>query len=181
MKECVDEATDAEMMKMATDTSKSMGGACSKNEFKRTSSGFETNSECKMGASTVTSKGLFTGDFATSYKGEVTTNFNPPMFGNGTSKTTITAKYLGACTNGMQPGDVMMANGMKINMKAAAAQADKMAEMAKSGKAGQMHEMGEAMNGADIAKAMAAAQANMDPEDLKAMQEAMKQMGAFGK
>jgi len=165
MKECVDEATDAEMMKMATDTSKSMGGKCSKNEFRRTASGFETEAECAMGGSTILSKGSFTGDFTTSYQGEVTATMKPAMFGNGTSKTTITAKYLGACTAGMQPGDVTMANGMKMNMKTAAAEAEKMADM----------------SGADIAKAMAAAQAEMDPEDLKAMQEAMKQMGSMGK
>jgi hypothetical protein len=50
-------------------------------------------------------------------------------------------------------------------MKTAAAEAENMADM----------------SGADIAKAMAAAQAEMDPEDLKAMQEAMKQMGSMGK
>jgi hypothetical protein len=165
MKECVDEATDAEMMKMATDTSKSMGGTCSKNEFKKTASGFETESDCSMGGSSIVSKGSFSGDFTTSYKGEVTATMKPAPFGNGTSKTTITAKYLGACTAGMQPGDVIMGNGMKMNMKTAAAQAEKMANM----------------NGADIAKAMAAAQAEIDPEDLKAMQEAMKEMGSMGK
>ena len=165
MKECVDEATDAEMMKMATDTPKLMGGSCSKNEFKKTASGFETEAECAWGGSTFASKSSFTGDFTTSYKGEVTATMKPAPFGNGTSKTTITAKYLGACTAGMQPGDVVMANGMKMNMKTAAADAEKLA----------------GMKGADVAKAMAAAQAEMDPDDLKAMQEAMKQMEDMGK
>ena len=58
-----------------------------------------------------------------------------------------------------------MANGMKMNMKTAAADAEKLA----------------GMKGADLAKAMAAAQAEMVPDDLKAMQEAMKQMEDMGK
>lgn len=165
MKECVDEATDAEMMKMATDTSKSSGGVCSKNEFKKTASGFETESDCSMAGSSIVSKGIFTGDFTTSYKGEVLATMKPAPFGNGTSKTTITATYLGTCTAGMRPGDVIMADGMKMNIKTAAAQGEKIATM----------------NGADVAKAMAAAQAEIDPEDLEAMQEAMKHLADTGK
>ncbi|MEY4669483.1 MAG: putative signal peptide protein [Pseudomonadota bacterium] len=177
MKECVDEASDAEMMKMATDTSKSMGGACSKNDFKRTATGFESESECALGGSKFHSKGSFTGDFSTAYTGSVTTTITPPMFGDPTSKTTITAKYLGPCSGDMQPGDVILANGMKMNMKNAAADAQEMAKKL----ANHAPSQGGAIKGMDMAKAMAAAQAELDPEDLQAMQEAMKELGTMGK
>jgi hypothetical protein len=177
MKECVDEATDAEMMKMATDTSKSLGGACSKNDFRKTPTGFESESECAMGGATIHSKGSFTGDFSTGYQGEITTTMAPPIFGDPTSKTSITAKYLGPCSTDMKPGDVVLANGMKMNMKTAAADAEKMAEKFK--KTGEPQLGG--MKGMDMAKAMAAAQAELDPEDLKGIQEAMKEMGRMGK
>lgn len=175
-KECVDETTDAEMMKIATDSSKAMGGSCSKNIFKRTATGFETESVCTVGGSTLSSKGTFSGDFSSSYSGEIVTTSTPPLFGNGGSKTTITARYVGACGADMKPGDVIMGNGVKTNMKDAAAQAEKIAQSLK--------DMGKASKGApfggDIGQAMMAAQGQMSAEELKAMQEAMKGMEGFG-
>lgn len=171
MKECVDEATDTAMMKSATDTSKAMGASCSKNEFKPTATGFESESECAMAGTKIHSKGSFTGDFASAYAGSVTTTMTPAMFGEPTSITTISAKHLGPCAADMKPGDVVLANGMKMNMKDAAKDAEGMAAtFSKNG----------GMKGGDMAKALAAAQADMDPEDLKAMQEAMSQLGKMG-
>lgn len=175
-KECVDQATDAETMKMAADSSKAMGGTCSKNSFKRTATGFETESVCTIGGATLSSKGVFTGDFTSSYSGEIVTTSNPPLFGNGGSKTTITAKHVGPCGPDMKPGDVITGMGMKTNVKDAAAQAEKMAQMLKN--AGQASN--EAPFGGDIGQAMMAAQGQMKAEDLKAMQEAMKAMGGAG-
>jgi hypothetical protein len=43
----------------------------------------------------------------------------PPMPGaapGGETKMTIVAKYLGACQAGQKPGDIMMSNGMKMNV-----------------------------------------------------------------
>ncbi len=145
MKECVDEATDAEMMKMATDATTSMGASCSKNDVRKTASGFESKSECSMAGSKIHTTGSFTGDFTTEYKGEVTTTMTPPLFGQPGSKTTITAKRLGPCAADMKPGDIVMANGMKMNTKDAAADTaldpedlkemqEAMQEMAKIGK-----------------------------------------------
>lgn len=171
MKECVDEATDTAMMKSATDTSKAMGASCSKNEFKRTAAGFESESECAMAGTKIHSKGLFTGDFTSAYSGSVTTTMTPPMFGDPTSTTTISAKYLGSCAADMKPGDVVLPNGMKMNMKDAAKDAEGMA-------ATLSKNIG--IEGGDMAKALAAGQAEMDPEDLKAMQEAMSQLGKMG-
>ena len=175
-KECVDQTTDAETIKMATDTSKAMGGSCSKNIFKRTADGFETESVCNVGGSTLSSKGIFTGDFTTSYAGEVTTISTPPLFGNGGSKTTITAKYVGECGADMKPGDVILGNGIKTNIKDAAAQAEKMAQTLKNVSKGS----NEAPFGGDIGQAMMAAQGQMKAEDLRAIQDAMKDMEVEG-
>ena len=177
MKECVDEATDAEMMKMATDTSASMGGTCSRNDFKKTPTGFESESECAIAGTRFHSKGSFTGDFASAYNGTVTTTMTPLMLGDPTSKTSITAKYIGPCSADMKPGDVILANGMKVNMKKAVADVGKMSERLGKNGASQFGDMERA----DIAKAMAAAQAELEPEDLQAVQEAMKQLGSMGK
>lgn len=168
IKECVDEATDAEMMKMGSDMSKSTGGACSKQQLTKTSAGFETNSECKVGNSTMRSTVLLSGDFTSSYAAELTTTMTPPLFGQGTSKTSITAKYLGACGPDMKPGDVLMDNGMKMNSKAIAAQTGQMAGALTNSKSEKL--------GADLAQAMAEAQRNIDPAQREAMREAMQQM-----
>jgi len=99
------------------------------------------------------------------------------MAGDPTSRTSITAKYTGPCPAGMQAGDIVLANGMKMNMKGAAANAQEMAKNLSKNGAPQLG----SMKGAELAKAMAAAQAEIDPEDLKAMQEAMQEMGKMAK
>lgn len=171
MKECVDGASDAKLTEMGADISKSMGGACSKNEFKKTGSGFESTSECAMMGSTITSKGSFTGDFAKSYAGEIITTFQPPMLGQKQSTTKISAKHVGPCGADMKPGDVIMANGMKMNMNEATENVKASAEKLKglSGSMGQQP--------ADAQAAMAEAMKQMDPKALEAMKQAMKQMG----
>lgn len=176
LKQCVDEATDTEMMNMGAETSKSMGASCSKSEVTRTATGFENEVECDMDGSKLRSKGSFTGDFSSAFSGTVTTTVTPPLFGAPSTTTTIQAKYVGPCPADMQPGDLILPNGMKTNAKESAAQAESMAQKFSMGKAPQLGDM----KGADMAKALAAAQAELDPEDLQAMQEAMKEMGKLG-
>lgn len=176
LKQCVDEATDTEMMNMGAETSKSMGASCAKSEVTRTATGFDNEVECDMGGSKLRSKGSFTGDFSSAFSGTVTTTVTPPLLGAPSTTTTIQAKYLGPCAADMKPGDIILPNGMKTNAKDSAAQAEQMAQ--KLSKAG-IPALGE-MKGTDVAKAMAAAQAELDPEDLEAMQEAMKEMGKMG-
>jgi hypothetical protein len=178
IKECVDQSTDAEGLKTGTEMPQAMGGTCSKNTFKRTSSGFESESECTIGGSTISSKGTFTGDFASSYKGEVVTTHSPPIFGNGGSKTVITAKHLGPCAADMKPGDLIMGNGMKMNRKEAAAQAEMLAKSIQNHLYAAQE---EAPFGGDLGQAMSAAQGQMKAEELKVMQDAMQEMEDFGK
>jgi hypothetical protein len=170
-KQCVDEATDAKMMQMGNDATRSMGSSCSKNEFKKTANGFETNAECKTGSSTMISRGVFTGDFTTSYSGEVTTSFKPPLYGQGTSTINISAKFVGACTDGLKPGDILLPNGAKTSVDEAAAQAKQAAEMFKNGgglgAGSQKAFMGEDTEGLE----------GLDPEAMKMIQNAMKQLG----
>ena len=40
----------------------------------------------------------------------------PGLAANGESHMTIAAKWLGPCAAGQKPGDVMMGNGMKMNV-----------------------------------------------------------------
>jgi hypothetical protein len=173
MKECVDGSTDAKLMEMGADMSKSMGGACSKNEFKKTASGFESTSECSIMGSKMTSKGSFTGDFVKTYSGEITTSFSPPMFGQKQSTTKISAKHIGPCSSDMKPGDVIMANGMKMNMNEAAENVKGSAQRLKNANFGNVADQSEINPQAAVAEAMK----DMDPEALEMMNQAMQQMG----
>lgn len=70
---------------------------CESATIKREGEAFVTESICKLRNSTVTSRGVFTGSFDSAYKGEVDTNYNPPMYGRAQVKTIIEAKLNGPC------------------------------------------------------------------------------------
>jgi len=61
---------------------------------------------CQVEGSTATTRGVFTGDFATSYKGDMTTTFAPPMHGMAESRMSFQARLTGPCAPGQKPGDV---------------------------------------------------------------------------
>jgi len=118
MQQCVDASTD----KLTE-----QGGMreaqkhCSKNEVRRQGGKVVTDSVCKFEGTTATSHGEFSGDFSSSYRGDINTTYNPPMQGMQGMKMSISAKWLGPCKAGMKPGDVVMQGmpgmpgGMKFN------------------------------------------------------------------
>ena len=174
MKECIDSATDAKMMQMGTDITKSMNGTCSQQDLKRTPSGFESNSECKMMGSTIKSKATFSGDFKRTYFGEIVSTFTPPLMGQSTSTTKITAKHTGSCGADMKPGEIIMANGMKMNMNEAVGNVKAAASQFKN------NNLNAAMSeDGDTNQDMAEAIKQMDPQSAEALKQAMKQLGGM--
>jgi hypothetical protein len=113
MSMCIDETTDAKMQQMAQS-----GGMpdCSKNESKRSGNQMVTDSICKIGNSTTTSHGVFTITGDTAYHMDMTTKFDPPMGGQAEHKMSQDAAWAGPCPAGVSPGDMVMPNGMKMNM-----------------------------------------------------------------
>ncbi len=114
-KMCMDPAVQKEMIEMGTGTMKSM---CSKNDIRREGNRVYGTAECKFGESTMKSSSVttFTGD--TAYHSEIKSSYDPPMQGMPSGNTVINAKWTGACPAGMQPGDVMLPDGRKVNMRA---------------------------------------------------------------
>jgi hypothetical protein len=113
MSMCIDSKTDASMQQMA------QNGAmpdCSRKDIKRVGNQMIIDSVCKIGNSTSTSHGVmtFTGD--TAYHMDMTTTFNPPMGGQAEHKMSQDAAWTGPCPAGVAPGDMVMPNGMKMNM-----------------------------------------------------------------
>jgi hypothetical protein len=114
MQMCIDAATDAEMYKFGMSASR---GMCDKQEIARSGSTVTVDSTCKLGESRITTHTVIAYDGDTAYRTEAKSKFDPPMMGRSESTTTQDAKWVGPCPADMQPGDMLMEKGMKINIK----------------------------------------------------------------
>ena len=150
IKQCADEATDAKMMQMM---SKSQHAKCSLNRISKIDSGYSLASECVMSGSTMKSNGEFVGNFETEYSGKIETLFEPPLFGVSKSKTTMSAKWMGPCPADMVVGDLMMENGLKLNINQAEQQAKQAAAMLESPEFGKLMK-GDGMNPQQLREAL---------------------------
>ena len=110
MQQCVDERTDDATAAMVDKTKQ-----C-KSQTKRDGNRVTFDSTCKLGKTTSTTRGVFVGDFKSSYTHESTTTYNPPMAGMREGVTKGAAQWAGPCKAGMKAGDVVMSNGMKFNV-----------------------------------------------------------------
>jgi hypothetical protein len=103
----------------------SLGGqmqkeSCSKQDIKHVGNTVVVDSVCKMGSGTSVSHAVVTGDFNSAYTVTVDSRREGGamrgMPANGEMKMTIAAKWLGPCAADQKPGDMIMGNGMKINI-----------------------------------------------------------------
>jgi hypothetical protein len=112
MQMCIDAKTDAEMARLSTSASQ---GMCAKNDTRRDGDTVTTNSVCTIGQKETSTQAVtrFAGDSA--YHTEITSRSGT----TGGSRLVMTqdAKWTGACPADMQPGDVTMPNGVKMNVK----------------------------------------------------------------
>ena len=116
MAHCTDAATDKLM-------TSSMGGPqagmCSKQEVRKVGSTLLIDSVCTVGPATMTSHAVVSGDFNAGYTIKVKSKREggPAVPGMpAETSMTIDAKWTGACRPGQRPGDIIMANGMKMNI-----------------------------------------------------------------
>ena len=118
MQQCIDAATDKMM-------NADFGGAaqenCSKRDVQNTGGVITIDSVCKFGSATTTSHAVVTGRFDSGYTVDVTSTRAggapvPGMPATGSTHIKLEAKWLGACAGDQKPGDMMMGNGMKMNV-----------------------------------------------------------------
>lgn len=114
MQMCVDQSTDNMALQMAETFGKQ---ACSKQEIRREGTRVVGDSVCQIGETTATSHSVFTGAFDQSYRGEIRSKFDPPLMGKSENLTVVEARWTGPCKVGQKPGDMIMPNGMKINIR----------------------------------------------------------------
>jgi Protein of unknown function (DUF3617) len=132
MQQCTDESTDRAMNTVVSPLTKQ---ACSKQELKKTATGYVSDSICEIGgmpaiahavpdlksasAMKTTSHAEITGDFNSAYTMKTTSHSEGGPSGMPHDTTmTLEAKWLGACKPDQKPGDIIMpGGGFKINVK----------------------------------------------------------------
>jgi hypothetical protein len=116
---CVDAATDKLMTSIGGSMRHDM---CSKQDVSRVGNTIVVDSVCQVGGTTTTSRGVITGDFNSAYTIKSTSKREggpaiPGMPKDGTTSMTIDAKWTGACKADQKPGDMIMADGRKVNIR----------------------------------------------------------------
>ena len=115
MQHCTDEAADKRMSDAFMPVAKDI---CSKNETQKTANGYVTDSVCTVAGITSTTHAEIVGDFNSGYSVKTTSQSqNAPKNMPRDSAIAVEAKWLGACTAGQKPGDIMMPGGMKMNIR----------------------------------------------------------------
>lgn len=116
MRHCTDASTDREMSTMFNPLAPQ---PCpSNNDIQKQADRYTIDSVCRADSKTVTLHSDVTGDFTTAYSVVTETRIqDEPDSEPSVSSMTLEGKYLGSCKFGQKPGDVVMAGGMKINIK----------------------------------------------------------------
>ena len=118
MQHCVDAKTDKLMNSQFGGMSKE---ACSKQDVQVSGNTITMDSVCKFGPATSTSHAVITGSFDQAYTVKISSTREggpqiPGVAPNQPTNMTIEAKWLGPCKADQKPGDIVMANGMKMNV-----------------------------------------------------------------
>ncbi len=117
---CLDEATEAKLTVFSGQMGKSN---CSNESISRGLDGsWKFSGTCDLGAAgKVESTGVATGDFSSRYtvKLHSTTTGASVARMNGTHDITMTGEWTGPCAPGQKGGDMILPNGMKVNMMGA--------------------------------------------------------------
>jgi hypothetical protein len=118
LQHCTDSATDK---LMTSGMSGPVAQACSAPDVQNVAGTYTVTSVCSMGPFKMTSNTVITGNFHQGYTAKVTQkpegSMAAFMAGAGDETLTIEAKWLGACKTDQKPGDMIMENGMKVNVR----------------------------------------------------------------
>jgi hypothetical protein len=115
MRHCTDETTDRQMSTMFNPLAPQ---PCPSNDIQKHPDRYTIDSVCRADNKSVTLHSDITGDFTTSYMvvTETKTQEEPDSEPAVTSMT-LEGRYAGACKPGQKPGDVVMAGGLRVNVK----------------------------------------------------------------
>jgi hypothetical protein len=92
---------------------------CSKQDIKKTATGYVSDSECSVAGVSTTAHAEITGDFNSAYTVKSSSHAQGGAAGAAgrDTATTIDAKWLGACKADQKVGDMVMPGGFKMNVR----------------------------------------------------------------
>ena len=118
MQQCTDAASDK---LMTYNFAGSAQNNCSKQDISNAGGAIVIDSVCAFGGASSTTHAVVSGDFNSAYTVNVTSTREGgrPMPGaapGGQTHMKIAAKWIGPCAAGQKPGDIVMSNGMTMNV-----------------------------------------------------------------
>ncbi len=114
--QCVDSSTDKAMMQSSFAKA---GEDCSSVKQSQDGGTITIDAKCTFGGMQTQTHAIVTGDFQSAYTVDAVNDVTggPPQMPKH-SEMKQNVSWVGACPAGMQPGDIEMPGGMKINLKA---------------------------------------------------------------
>ncbi len=109
MQQCVDAKTDEAMQANAAANAQR---DCSKRDVQKSGNTITIDSVCTMAGKPRTAHTVITGSFDSSYNMAITSESE----GQPTRTVNVEAKWLGPCPADQKPGDIIMPNGVKMNV-----------------------------------------------------------------
>jgi hypothetical protein len=111
VRQCIDASTDQMMLSSAGPLARA---ACSRRDVQKSHDSVTIDSTCTLAGETATSHAVITGSFDNAYTMTVTSQSG--ALPGGKMAMTVVAKWLGPCAADQKPGDLIMGNGMKMNI-----------------------------------------------------------------
>jgi hypothetical protein len=111
LQQCIDASTDQMMQSSAGPFDPA---ACPKREVQNSANSITIDSTCTVGGKAATAHSVITGSFDSAYT--MTVAAQSEEIPGGKMTMTMEGKWLGPCTADQKPGDVVMGNGVKINL-----------------------------------------------------------------
>src|SRR5262245_2573856 len=115
MRHCTDESTDRQMSTMFNPLAPQ---PCTKSEVQKRDDRFTIDSVCRIDNKSIATHSDVTGDVNANYSVVTETKTqDEPDSEPAVSSMTLEGHYVGSCKWGQKPGDVVMAGGLKVNVK----------------------------------------------------------------
>ena len=110
---CTDAMTGAKMMQSSMAMRKN--ASCGAPAVQASGNTIAIDATCQVDGSSIASHTTITKTSDTSFHEDIAAKFTPAMHGQDSMQTSMDGTWLGPCTAGMKPGD-MMVQGVKVNM-----------------------------------------------------------------
>lgn len=115
MRHCTDASVDRRMSTMFNPLAPE---PCAKRSILKEADTYTIDASCSVDDKTVRVRSDVSGDFQSSYTVVTETKtLTDPDSDPTLSSMTLEGKYAGSCKSGQKPGDVVLAGGMKVNVK----------------------------------------------------------------